>query len=740
VLDKSTRNPPSIYEPPVGPVSNDRPLEPTQPQLSKTLPGAVAGLRSIFNNATAERRLVSSKPEPVVEAVATHLSRGGTVRFTATTAAEIRGALDLTNRFSLSSIISDCSGLKSIKDFTPWQRRIHGVVLPGLSPGKISNPAADSLGEQESPWDYVRPIIDAGIPVAIRPEDDADLGKLMFVAGQFLQGDVTRSEVLSMLTRWPAKMMGVDDRVGSLAIGKDADFVVLTNDPFMLRTAITATYVGGNNVFRVEPETATTVIRAAQIYTGNGNVVSDGTLVVKGKSLRGIGANVSAPLNSQVKDFGDAVIVPGFVDLGTSLGIGGALNGNVSLQTKLGDALYEDDPAIELARNSGVTTVLLGSLNTDGPTPMVAFKLGDDMRVLADPAAIRFRIGNSPATSVAAITRSLDRGKAYVDSWAKYEADLVAYEAAKAARKEEVAKEDKKESDNEKESGKKEAEEAQKDSDKKEEADKKNESDRPGAGRGGEGNGSRRRGSRTREGAKPRPPRNESSDDKKQEADKEPADKKQGEEKDQVDDAEKAESKEDEDAPEKPELKEDLEPYRALFAGEIPAFVEARRGNAIKAAIELFCEKYALRMVLVGGDDLARMPNLLQGHDVSVCAGPDLFVKIDAEKINLPQLLANEQIPFGFHSKSRTGVSQLPRAIQFSVAEGLGLNDGLQALTDGPAKMLSGKLQIGKLQIGSLKTGMDADLVVLSGPPFEHSSKVIAVMIDGNWVYEREDN
>jgi imidazolonepropionase-like amidohydrolase len=40
-------------------------------------------------------------------------------------------------------------------------------------------------------------------------------------------------------------------------------------------------------------------------------------------------------------------------------------------------------------------------------------------------------------------------------------------------------------------------------------------------------------------------------------------------------------------------------------------------------------------------------------------------------------------------------------------------------------------------QIGRVAAGYDADLVVLSGPPFDPSSQVLAVMIDGQWVYRR---
>jgi len=45
---------------------------------------------------------------------------------------------------------------------------------------------------------------------------------------------------------------------------------------------------------------------------------------------------------------------------------------------------------------------------------------------------------------------------------------------------------------------------------------------------------------------------------------------------------------------------------------------------------------------------------------------------------------------------------------------------------------------LGLDSLGTLAIGKDADLVVLSGMPFELSTRVLAVMIDGQWVY-RED-
>lgn len=87
-----------------------------------------------------------------------------------------------------------------------------------------------------------------------------------------------------------------------------------------------------------------------------------------------------------------------------------------------------------------------------------------------------------------------------------------------------------------------------------------------------------------------------------------------------------------------------------------------------------------------------------------------------------------------FASRASTGVKELPQAIAFSVFQGLGAMDALEGLTQTPAEFF------GLTQVGSLKPGMDADLVVLSGDPFDLGTQVLAVMIDGQWVYQKDAN
>jgi imidazolonepropionase-like amidohydrolase len=49
-------------------------------------------------------------------------------------------------------------------------------------------------------------------------------------------------------------MLGLDDRVGALAPGRDADFVLWTQDPLELDARASRVFVDGREVFRYDEE------------------------------------------------------------------------------------------------------------------------------------------------------------------------------------------------------------------------------------------------------------------------------------------------------------------------------------------------------------------------------------------------------------------------------------------------------------------------------------------------------
>jgi imidazolonepropionase-like amidohydrolase len=57
---------------------------------------------------------------------------------------------------------------------------------------------------------------------------------------------------LRSITINPARVMGVEDRVGSLAAGKDADLVLWTGDPLDVMQRALAVWIGGREVYRYD--------------------------------------------------------------------------------------------------------------------------------------------------------------------------------------------------------------------------------------------------------------------------------------------------------------------------------------------------------------------------------------------------------------------------------------------------------------------------------------------------------
>lgn len=66
---------------------------------------------------------------------------------------------------------------------------------------------------------------------------------------------MSRDKALYALTMANAIMLDLQDRVGSLEVGKDADIIVLSGDPVSVYTQVLETWVEGKRVFdRSDPK------------------------------------------------------------------------------------------------------------------------------------------------------------------------------------------------------------------------------------------------------------------------------------------------------------------------------------------------------------------------------------------------------------------------------------------------------------------------------------------------------
>lgn len=81
--------------------------------------------------------------------------------------------------------------------------------------------------------------------------DDAELMRRLNTeaAKAMKYGGLTREEALALVTINPAKQLGVDNRVGSLEVGKDADIVIYDKDPLSNFSKVQKVWIDGNKYF-----------------------------------------------------------------------------------------------------------------------------------------------------------------------------------------------------------------------------------------------------------------------------------------------------------------------------------------------------------------------------------------------------------------------------------------------------------------------------------------------------------
>jgi imidazolonepropionase-like amidohydrolase len=183
--------------------------------------------------------------------------------------------------------------------------------------------------------------------------------------------------------------------------------------------------------------------------------------------------------------------------------------------------------------------------------------------------------------------------------------------------------------------------------------------------------------------------------------------------------------------PVRPRRDANLELLRGLFKHEMPALVHVNYADQIRNALKVFREEYNLDIIL-GGDDGYRVTSELKKYDVGVAVGPNILKYEKGKPINNADLLTQNGLRIAFHTSGTSGTQYLPMNAAYAVRYGMDENIAFRAITSYPAELLHADDRIGSIDVGK-----DADLVILSGEPFNFTSRVEKVIVNGRIVFER---
>lgn len=96
----------------------------------------------------------------------------------------------------------------------------------------------------------------AGVTIAITTDHPVvPIHFLIHQATLAVKEGLDRDTAMRAVTINPARIMGVDDRLGSLAVGKDGDVAVWSGDPLDVMSRVEHAYIGGRQVYRYDPDT-----------------------------------------------------------------------------------------------------------------------------------------------------------------------------------------------------------------------------------------------------------------------------------------------------------------------------------------------------------------------------------------------------------------------------------------------------------------------------------------------------
>lgn len=775
--------PPQVFEPPFY-ASSDVPIEPARGQRPDSRLGQILELEEQI--AAIDARAVPAKFDLHTLALAEAWAADLPLRIDVRRAADVEAALAFVARHQrLAYLVGLTEGeelpAELLKADLPLVVRIEeSYRRPGSDIGADPEAMVPSITTPARLL-AAAPGLAGRMALAGGSDYREDLRLAAILA---VRGGLDPQQALAGITRIPAEIMGVGRQVGSLAPGRAADFVVLTDEPLELSSWVQRTYIDGQVVFDAAarglprpvaaaptsqptsqpaglPPPPPLVVRAGTVWVGNGTVLRDAEVLLEDGKVREVGQRVAHPPFARTIDAGPGgFLAPGFIDAHGHLG----LQRDTSPATPdlpPHQAIGAADATFARVARAGVTTVVLAPYRAaPNGARMAALKTWGrdrDELVARELTGVRFALPSpDPLGAMEPLRRALQAGQKYVESWKKYEEELAKWKAggpsAKPAEAETTVERKTDPITGRWEmtvSGDPLPEPVQGTMTLKLTGDViEGRITDPMSGEEATLTGTLKGNEVTLEVDVDTPlgkPRIVATLDREDhmagkahvgefsvsfEASR--TDKSAVEFKVQR----RRRAKDGRPAP--PKIDENLEPYRALLAGRVPAVVDAETAAQVNALIKLFVEEFKVPLVLLnapGATDAAE-PLLAHRDQVGIVvprepvapqqAGVPVSFPRARTPYNAAADLSRRGVRVALQSGAEDGARTLPLVGLYAVREGLGGDAALRALTVDAAKMY--KLDD---RVGTLEPGKDADVLVFTGHPFDAGSRLERVLVGG---------
>ena len=217
-----------------------------QNNMPVTRMGIMALIRAMFTKAQdykIQRDTNNIKYKDLaMEAVILALDREIPVRVHAHRADDIVSAIRLAEEFGLRIVIEHGTEGYMIKEYL-LEKNVAVAIGPMLTP-------RDKMELKNRSYDTARELAEAGVKIALitdHPYNSIEHLRLSAIIAH--QEGLSGKVALEAITINPAGILNIDDRVGSLEEGKDADIVVMNGEPLNMDSKVDCVFINGSLVY-----------------------------------------------------------------------------------------------------------------------------------------------------------------------------------------------------------------------------------------------------------------------------------------------------------------------------------------------------------------------------------------------------------------------------------------------------------------------------------------------------------